>query len=56
MGKMTFEVDHKMTDELPPLYARVAAEAGVEDEVAREVLRALRRIGYTIATPRVQWR
>lgn len=55
MGKMTFEPDQKMAAEVP-LFEQVAERAGVEPKTAREVLVALRELGYTIATPRVQWR
>lgn len=54
MGKMTVEPSEKVTEE--PLYKIVADKAGVDAEVARSVLVALRQCGYTIATPRVQWR
>lgn len=54
MGKTTYEPDQKMLNE--PLYATVAREAGVDPRTAHEVLDALRKIGYTIAKPRVQWR
>lgn len=55
MGKMTFEPDEEMTGE-EPLYALVAREARCSEKQAREVLVALRKLGFTIATPRKQWR
>lgn len=54
MEKMTVEPSEKIVDE--PLYKIVAEKAEVDPEVARAVLVALRQCGYTIATPRVQWR
>lgn len=59
MGKMTLEPEQEITSEGPitePLYVLVAREAGVPPTVARSVLVALRKLGFTIATPRVQWR
>lgn len=54
MGKMTVELDENKAGHA--LYERVASRAGVEDDVARSVLRGLLSLGYTIAEPRVQWR
>ena len=54
MGKMTLEPSQEIAGE--PLYVSVAREAGVSPAVARRVLIALRKLGFTIATPRVQWR
>jgi hypothetical protein len=55
MGKVAFEPEDKTTDERP-LYERVAEQASLEPDVALRALVALRELGYTIGTPRVQWR